>query len=127
MAKKATHNPVVRYASITIDETDYKLAFSFGALAKAEKQTGCNLLSGMVSASNILDSGFPGASVVLGMFWASLSVALPDITIDEASALITADNVAEVWTAVQEAQALSSKTYKPEEKKIEEVKAAANQ
>jgi|ERR1035441_77955 hypothetical protein len=127
MAKKAAHNPVVRYASITIDETDYKLAFSFGALAKAEKQTGCNLLSGMVSASNILDSGFPGASVVLGMFWASLSVALPDITIDEASALITADNVAEVWTAVQEAQALSSKTYKPEEKKIEEVKAAANQ
>ena len=124
MAKKATHNPTVRFANITIDETEYKLAFSFGALAKAEKQTGCNLLSGMVSASNVLDTGFPGASVLLGMFWAALSVANPDMTLDDAGALITADNVAKVWEVVQEAQALSSKEYKPEEKKIEEVKTA---
>lgn len=122
MAKKVAgtkDDPTIRFASVTIDETEYKLAYSFAALAKAEKVTGCNLLSGMVSASNILDTGFPGASVVLGLFWASLSVAHPDMTMNDAAVLIRPDTVAEIWQAVQEAQSLSSKDYDPEAKKKE--------
>jgi hypothetical protein len=122
MAKKVAgtkDDPTIRFASITIDETEYKLAYSFAAIAKAEKPTGCNLLSGMVSVSNILDTGFPGASVVLGMFWAALSVAHPDMTWNDAAVLIRPDTVADIWHAVQEAQALSRKDYEPEKKSVE--------
>lgn len=118
MAKKdAGTNPTIRFAKVTIDETEYSLAYSYGAIAKAEKLTGCNLLLGMVNISDLSDTGFPAANVVLGLFWSALSVAHPHMTMNDAAVLIRPDTIGSVIDAYREAQNLSSKDYKPAEKK----------
>jgi hypothetical protein len=119
MAKKVAgtkDDPTIRFAEVEIDDKVYKLAYSFAAIARAEKVTGVNMLLGMVGLDDIAADGFPGANYVLAHFSAALSVAHPELGYDDVAGLIRPDNIGDIFAACREAQRLSRKDYVPEKK-----------
>jgi len=79
---------------------DYRLVYSFNALALAEKATGLNMFQGLnLQALNALQ--------LRAMLWASLLKAQPDMTLEDAGDLLTNPvdcnlvlaAIADAWTA----------------------------
>jgi len=105
-------DPTVKYATLEIDGTSFKLAYDFNAIAEAEKVAGCNLLLGL---AKILISG-ADASQIRGLLYAALRKAQPKMTIDDAGTLIRIDNLVDIQNAILEAYRLSM----PEAKKNED-------
>jgi hypothetical protein len=104
MSKKSVagtkEDPTVKYTALTLKGSEYKLCYSFNALAKAEALTGLNMFQGLnLQALN--------AAQLRAMLYASLLPAQPDITIDEVGDLIVSpmhcnlalSAIAEAWAA----------------------------
>jgi len=92
-------DPIIEFTPLEIDGQTYELAWDFGAIAEAEKVTGCNLLQGV---AGLLTNGAT-AGQLLGLFYAALKVAQPDITMLEASALCRIDTIPDVTRAIARA------------------------
>jgi hypothetical protein len=114
MAKKTVagtaDDPTIPYTKLTLKGTDYKLCYSFNAIAKAEAETGLNMFQGLnLQALNAIQ--------LRAMLWASLLTAHPDITLEEAGALIASPThcnlalsaIAEAWSASMPKQDAESK------------------
>ena len=97
-------DPLIEYADVTIasltgEVTTYRLAYDFNAIAEAEQLAGCNLLQGM--ASVLLNTWT--AAQLRGLFYAGLRKAHPDITIQEAGAMVRIDTMPAIHTALLKA------------------------
>jgi hypothetical protein len=112
MAKKnvagTAADPVIKFATLTLDGREYRLAYSFNAIAEAERAAGCNLLAGLENLSDLT------ALQLRGLLYGALMVSNPDITIEQAGAMIRLDTLDPVTAALAEAYGLSM----PEDKKI---------
>lgn len=93
-------DPTVPYVTLTLKGNDYKLAYSFNALALAEKATGLNMFQGLnLQALNVLQ--------LRAMLWASLLKAQPEMTLEDAGDLLSSPvdcnialtAIANAWTA----------------------------
>jgi hypothetical protein len=85
-------DPTLPDVSVEIKGIEYQLSFSFNAVVLAEKATGINLLTSIVSDIT--------ATSLLGLFWAALITDKPSITIEEAGNLITPQNVGTIRAAL---------------------------
>jgi hypothetical protein len=94
-------DPTIQFATLTIDGELYKLVYSFNAIAKAEGVTGCNLLNGLLSLESL------SAVHLIGLLYAALSVAHPDMTVEKAGELVRLDTISSITQALAEAYALS--------------------
>jgi len=77
-------SPAVEFTPVTIDGREYSLSFSFNGLIEAERETKENLLQGV---GKIILGGMTAAQY-RGVFYASLRTAHPDITLDQAGAIL---------------------------------------
>jgi hypothetical protein len=86
-------DPTVRWTKLHIGDKDYKLAYDFDALAKAEALTGLNLLSA---------AAFHGvtATELAGLLFSAVLKAQPDTTFAEIKSLMKPENLPVIMTAV---------------------------
>jgi hypothetical protein len=93
-------DPTVPFVTLALKGTDYKLAYSFNALALAERATGLNMFRGLdLQALNALQ--------LRAMLWASLLKAQPKMTLEDAGDLLSSPldcnlaltAIADAWTA----------------------------
>ena len=108
-------DPTITFVPLIIDGQKYSMCFSFNAFAEAESTTGCNLLKGIESFENLT------ATQLRGLCYASLTVAHPDITLEEAGKLIRFDTIGLVAMAIGKAYMASipeKKTETPEVAKV---------
>ena len=106
MAKKSVAgtvaDPAVRFATLKIGEKEYKLAFDFNAIAEAERVCGVNLLAGGLTFNPP-----PSANQFRGLFYAALSVADPEVTVEAAGRLITFQSLGPITRALMDAYGVS--------------------
>lgn len=88
-------DPTLPDVPIILGGVERKLCFDYNAIVLAEKATGINLLAGMVSAKD--------ASTLRGLLWAALSRDNPDMTLEQAGALITPRNIPAIHFALNQA------------------------
>jgi len=100
-------DPTIQFATLTLDGQEYKLAYSFNAIAEAENRAGCNLLSGLQDLRDL------NAQQLRGLLYAALSVAHPKITVEEAGDMIRLTTITTITDALAAAYILSL----PEKKK----------
>jgi len=113
-------DPTIQFATLTIDDQTYKLAYSFNAIALAEAASGANLLRGLESLSDLT------ALQLRGLLYAAMTVARPETTIEEAGALIRLDTIGIVTTALGEAYMLSLPESKKNPVESDQTKAATS-
>jgi hypothetical protein len=106
-------DPSLEFVQVQVDDKTYKLLFDFNALAEAEAITKTNLLTGMWAFLTNRES--MTAVQLRGILYASLRKAHPEMTIDDAGALIRLDTFAELNQAVNAAFVISM----PEKKRVE--------
>ncbi len=106
MGNKGEIKPAVRFAVVTLDDKEYRLAFSLRGIAHAEKELGINVLS------SIGNQQLSGAHL-LGQFYGCLKLAQPGITLEEADALCTLNNTPSIVDALGEAYSLSAVSPNP--------------
>lgn len=111
-------DPTIAFVDTTVDNVTYKLAFSFNAIAEAEAVTNCNLLSGMWKF--LTDREGMNAQQLRGLLYASLQLAQPEITLEQAGDMITLDSFFMLQQAVNAAFIMSL----PEKKRQEVIEAA---
>jgi hypothetical protein len=92
-------NPLLPSSTITINFTDYVLRFDFESVAEAEEIVNRPLVTGLT----VDDVYHPKVSLVRAMFFAAAHRDQPKLTYDAAKALITRDNLNDVWMKVIEA------------------------
>lgn len=105
MAKRTVagtaNDPTIQFANLEMDGETYPLAYSFNAIAEAERLAGCNLLAGL---ENLMDLT---ALQLRGLLYAAMSVANPKVTIAQAGALIRIDTIPTITNAMADAYRLS--------------------
>jgi hypothetical protein len=106
-------DPTIEFATLSIDDVEYKLAYSFNAIAEAESVTGCNLLRGLESLTDL------SATQLRGLLYAAMTVAHPEFTIEQVGHLIRLDTIGPVTTALAEAYSLSMPKKKAENAEVE--------
>jgi hypothetical protein len=79
-------DPTIRFAPLELGGVTYQLAYDFNAIAEAEFLARCNLLSGLESLQSLTAAQFRG------LFYAALSPAHPEITVQEAGRMITLED-----------------------------------
>lgn len=109
VANRPGLDPTLPDVEIVVDRKTYKLAFDFNAICVAEKETGINLLTSLVTEIT--------ATSLRGLFFAALLRDQPEMTIEQAGALITPSNIAVVRSAVVTAWFGSIKDEQPGEDK----------
>jgi len=92
-------NPTKPPTTIVVDYDTYYLLFDFEAIADAEDLTGRPLLTGLSKK----DITTPTVSLVRSMLFACVHANHPKLTYEQVKALVTRDNLAEVWGKVLEA------------------------
>lgn len=95
--KKAPVNPTLKYSTLEVDGETYSLAFSFNSIAVAEREAGSNLLLGLRSLESL------NAAQLRGLLFAAMSPAQPDITLDQAGALVRLDTLPAIELALAQA------------------------
>lgn len=93
-------NPKNTFVSMTLGGKEYKMGFDFNALAELEEKLGRSMLE--PGAMN-----FQSVKEIRYFVWASLLKDSPGITVEEAGALITPSNMADVMAKLNEAQGIS--------------------
>jgi len=93
------HNPIKQPVTIKVKGVDYTLLYDFESIATAEDIAGRSLLTGLSQR----DITSPSISLVRAMLFASLLPIQPNITLESAKALVTKDNIVEIWIKVLEA------------------------
>jgi len=109
MAKKnvagTTADPVVKFATLKVDGTEYKLVYDFNAIAEAEALTGLNLLTGMINLwQDLTATKLMGASIVRGLLYAALR---PKLDLEAVGHMIRVDTLTDIVAAIREAYAES--------------------
>jgi len=94
-------DPTIQFAPLTLDGKSYKLCYSFNSIAIAESVAGCNLLRGMEKLTDLTALQFRG------LLYAALTVAHPDLSVEDAGNLIRFDTYAPIMDALGEAYRLS--------------------
>lgn len=95
VAGKPGLDPALPDVPVILGGVERKLCFDYNAIVLAEKATGVNLLKGMVADLS--------ATTLRGLLWAALHRDYPDMTIEEAGALITPRNVPAIHYALNQA------------------------
>jgi len=105
MARKTSiagtaQDPTIPFVPLTLGGTEYKLCYSFNALAQAEALTGLNMFRGLdLQALNLTQ--------LRAMLWATMLIAQPNITLQDVGDLIPSPThcnlaltaLATAWTA----------------------------
>lgn len=108
-SKTVTADPTMEFVTLKLKGHSYKLIYSFNALAEAESLTGLNMFQG-------LDLNAITAQQLRAMLWAALSVAHPQMTIEDAGNLLTGPiECAKALKAVSDAWMASMPTPEPED------------
>lgn len=92
VAGKPGLDPTLPDVELTLGGKAYHLAFDFNAIVMAEKATGTNLLSALVTDIN--------ATNLRGLLWAALLKENPKLTIDEVGAMITPAKMGTINNAI---------------------------
>src|SRR5690348_2221550 len=82
-------DPTIQFAEIELDGGKYRLAFSYESIVKAEAQAGVNLMKALYL-------GDLTATQFSATFWAALSVAHPNMTLQDATKLMSLKNIAAI-------------------------------
>ena len=93
------HNPTHPAVKLKLDGVTYHLRFDFEAIATAEELTDRPLITGLRQK----DVTSPKIGLVRSMLFACLRADQPDITLDEAKALVSRETLVSIWTKVLEA------------------------
>lgn len=94
-------DPTIKFATLALDGQEYSLCYSFNAIALAEKTAGCNLLSGLQTLTDL------SAMQLRGLLFAALTVAQPELTINDVAKLIRLDTIGPITMAIAQAYTLS--------------------
>lgn len=112
-------DPTIEFEKLVLGGEEFSLCYSFYGIAIAEKAIGRNLLSAfgqmMISVSEMKDE-MPWeltASDLLGLFYAGLITAHPDMTIFKAGQLINSTSLGEIHQAIGRAYGLSMPKKEP--------------
>jgi hypothetical protein len=89
--------PTLRFSTLEIDHKEYRLAYSYNAIALAEEASGCNLLVGLENLRDLT------ALQLRGLFYASLTPFQPSITVDQAGDLIGIASIGPITAAIADA------------------------
>jgi hypothetical protein len=95
VAGKPGLDPALPDVPVILGGVERTLCFDYNAIVVAEKATGINLLKGMVSEVS--------ATSLRGLLWAALLRDSPEMTVEEAGALITPRNVKAIHYALNRA------------------------
>jgi hypothetical protein len=91
------NNPTIKYAAVSIDGEEYRLAYNFRSIRAAEQLTGVNLLQGLNNLTEL------NAAQFHGLLFAAMLPAQPDITLEQVDSLIRLDTIAVLEIGVAEA------------------------
>jgi len=97
------HNPVKPTVKLTLVGTEYRLVFDFESIAEAEDITNVPLLSGLYTS----DAVKPKINFLRAFFFACAHSEQPNLTFEQAKALVTQQTFGLVWMKVLEAWKLS--------------------
>ena len=100
------HNPVAPLTDVTINGVTYQLIFDIEAFATAEELLDRSLLVGGLTQKEI---EAPRIKLTRVLFYATLQAKHPEITFEQAKALITTKNFVKVFTAIVNAWVASKK------------------
>jgi len=89
-------DPTQPVTKLTIGKEEYALQFDFEAIAEAEDALDRPLITGLSQR----DVNRPKISTVRSMFYAALRRSRPDLTFEQASALVTVQTLRTIWQAV---------------------------
>ena len=103
------HNPTQKTTSINLAGREYKLVFDFDAIAEAEDLLDRPILSGLTKR----EFDHPRINLVRGFFFAAALKHQPDLTYEQAKALVTPQAMPSIWAECLGAWAASM--AKPEE------------
>ena|SRR5450631_1424828 len=95
-------NPTKPTVTLTVEGTDYELAFDFESIALAEEVTGRPLITGLRGKDIIA----PTVSLVRAMLYATLHSYDASVTFDAAKAMVTRKTLGSIWNKVLEAWSL---------------------
>ena len=112
MSEKITNteiDPLLEHAVLTIDGKEYRMVYSFFAIALAENMAKCNLLSALENLTNL------NAQQLLGLTYAGMKVLQPNVTMEEVGKLIRLDTIGPVTMALAEAYSKSLPASKKNE------------
>jgi hypothetical protein len=105
-------NPTEPFVDLDLGgEVIYELFFDFEAVAEAEDRTGESLILGL----NARTVNAPRVSFVRALFFACLKPRQPEITFQQAAALVTHKNIQIVWGKVLEAWTSCMKEIKEDQ------------
>ncbi len=105
------HNPVIDWVVVTLDGHDYRLAFSFNALARAEAETGLDLLKTLNFTTGL------NASTYRALLWCAMLLGQPETTIEDAGNLCSIQNLSKITDGIMKAYGLSMPAADPAELK----------
>lgn len=91
-----TSDPTIPKVSVELSGKEYSLCFDFNAIAQAESLTGLNLLTA-------LDLRSLNASMLRALLFAALLKLQPEMTLEQAGALITLTQASKVTAALVKA------------------------
>lgn len=90
-------NPTIKFSSLKIDGTEYKLVYDFDAIAKIERESECSLLDGLVNLGSL------SLLQLRGFLFGAMRPLQPDTKLSQVSKLIRPDTVREVLKRLAEA------------------------
>lgn len=92
VAGKPGHDPMLPNVELIVGGETYHLSYDFNAVVLAEEATGVNLLAAVVGEMN--------ARQLRGLLWSALVKDRPEMTIEQASALILPTNIPTIRKAI---------------------------
>jgi hypothetical protein len=107
--KPTADNPTIKYATVTIDGEQYKLAYNFRSIRTAEQLTGVNLLQGLSNLTGL------NAAQFHGLLYAAMLPAQPEITLEQVDDLIRLDTMATLEIGIADAYMNSMPKAQPED------------
>ncbi len=101
-------NPTEPAIELNIANETYSLFFSFEAIARAEEAAGMPLIVGLKKR----DIEAPRVSLVRAMLYGCLIERQPEITYNQAAALVTQHTIHEIWNKILQAWMESTRELK---------------
>jgi hypothetical protein len=101
-------DPQRLFTRVELNGEEYKLIYTFGSLAEAEKLCGCNLLQGILKWNEM------SAVQLRGLLYAALRTLQPKMTLEQVDSLLShVDDVAAAMSALLDAYNVSMRKSTP--------------
>lgn len=113
------HHPEKPSVKLMLGGVSYSLVYDFEAIAEAEDILDKPLITGLRGR----DITTPRVNLVRAMFFATAHATHPELTYEQAKALVTRDNLVEVWPKVLEAWTLAQ----PDAEESDEIRPTPDQ